>query len=637
MKRLDRSFAHYFVVAACLSFLYVTGLSNLKASPIKPFSEFNTLYRVYDSPLGPSLSLAGTLERLIAQSSDHGPLYFLLLNLWDDIVGRDLFTYRLLSVLFGLIAIAFVYRLSLLTRDSDTALYAVFITAFMAFFVHYTYEVRMYSLLALVSAVAAWSYWKIVSVTGPVRWWYWLSLTISASASVYVHYFGLIMVAAIGVYHLLFVKKDRRWFQVCLALFVAGILFSPWLPVVGKAIAQRPAKVAGDSRLLFFPAVQALAGIFTNGLSLIVLVVVATVVLKFRQLGKAQGYLLFLACLIFSLMILGNEISPLLIARRLRYTIVLAIPWACAISIGLSLMPYQRWARLAFVVAWIVAFVAYRHSEDLALYTNRLTQSYDQIPHYQEFLYESHDLPGHNELIMSFHPNAFDATDNQWNKTLSYYRTLLTRWDHIVHVSYDDGELLIQSRLSTYATLEAIAENSNGIWVIHNPQQTGLSAMPVYTDWLTQHFKPCKRYLEKTYSVIEYYANVAFPCELITDADPFAIDYEGGTKLANYKVKQTAEQLTVYLWWGQTIEKAYSLSLQIFDQNANKVRALDTIISGEPLDLYALDISSLSEGDYRVVLIVYDFLTQKSQPGFIVNEQQRFEREIELARISNGT
>ena len=612
------------------------GLSNLKASPIKPFSEFNTLHRVYDSPLGPSFSLAGTLERLIAQSSDHGPLYFIFLNLWDDLVGRDLFTYRLPSVLFGLIALAFVYRLAQFTRESDTALYAVFITAFMAFFIHYTYEVRMYSLLSLVSAIVAWSYWKTVSAMGPVRRCYLLSLTISAAASVYVHYFGVIMLAAIGVYHLLFVKKDRRWFQVCLAVFAAGLLFSPWLPVVAKAIAERPVKIAESNPLLFVPAVLALAGVFTNGLFPLIPVIVATVVLKFRRLVKAQRYLLILAFLIFSLMILGNEISPLLIARRLRYTIVLAIPWACAISIGLSLMPYQRWLRLAFFLVWIAAFVGYRHSEDLALYTNRLTQSYDQIPHYQEFLYESPNLPGHNELILSFHPEALDTDDNQWNKIFSYYRTLLKRWATIAHISYDEGELVIQSGLSTYATQDAIAANSNGIWVIYNPQQTELSTMPVYSNWFTQHFKPCKRYLEKANSIIEYYVNVAFPCELITDAKPFAIDFEGGAKLANYKAEQTPEQLTVYLWWGQTVGKEFSLALQIFDQDANKVRALDAVISGEPLDVYVFDISTLSEGDYRVALIVYDFITLESKAGYIDSEQQRFEREVELARISIG-
>ena len=99
----------------------------------------------------------------------------------------------------------------------------------------------------------------------------------------------------------------------------------------------------------------------------------------------------------------------------------------------------------------------------------------------------------------------------------------------MVHVSYDDqGQLVVESSLSTYSSLDAIADNSNGIWVIHNPMLTDLTEMQVYTEWFTQQYKFCKRYVEKTKSVIDYYVKSPIPCDLVTDEQPVNILYSSG-------------------------------------------------------------------------------------------------------------
>ena len=47
-------------------------------------------------------------------------------------------TIRLLSLYFGLLALAFAYRLALVTQDHNTALLAMFLATFMSFFIYYT-------------------------------------------------------------------------------------------------------------------------------------------------------------------------------------------------------------------------------------------------------------------------------------------------------------------------------------------------------------------------------------------------------------------------------------------------------------------------------------------------------------------
>ncbi len=64
---------------------------------------------------------------------------------------------------------------------------------------------------------------------------------------------------------------------------------------------------------------------------------------------------------------------------------------------------------------------------------------------------------------------------------------------------------------------------------------------------------------------------------------------------------------------------------------------VDAVINGTGLDTQTLDISSLPEGEYVVKLIVYDRLSLKSQPGKIIDTNERFEREVEITKFSIGS
>ena len=98
--------------------------------------------------------------------------------------------------------------------------------SFLSLFVYFTYKVRMYSLLSMLVPVVAWQYWRIAQEFKRVRWWSWLTLIAGSAAIVAVHYFGVLLLAAIGTYHLLFAPKGRRWISICLAMVAAGLLFS---------------------------------------------------------------------------------------------------------------------------------------------------------------------------------------------------------------------------------------------------------------------------------------------------------------------------------------------------------------------------------------------------------------------------
>ena len=628
MKLLQKLSTHYLIVLACLYFGFVVGATNLKSDPIKSFSEWNSIRHLNFNIGEPANKFAEILESVTTYSYEHGPLYFVVLGLWRALTGQDLFTYRLLSVFFGLLGVAFAYRLASITRDRDTALYAVVFTAFLSFFLVFTYEVRMYSLLPLLTAFVVWVYWSVVSAAEGVKWWQWLLLTLGSASIIYVHYFGIIPLAAIGVYHILFVRKDGRWLGICMAMIFAGLLFTPWLPVFKQALGFRHA-TEGD-RLTLFQAISAVVEVYSNGFSVFVLLFIAAVIRPFRQLSKSQKYILFVFTLCFMLMVLGNEFVPLLIARRLRYVVVMSVPLTCFYAIALRQMPGGRLIRLALLIAWIAAFFLFNSSDALSLYTNRKTQLYDDVPHFEDFVYQGDFTPRPGETIVSFHADVqLDIRVDH------YYSVILTNWSDIVHLTQGaQGELVIQSRRPGDLTTEYIAANYIGVWVIHNPQKTDLQAMEIYSGWFRQQFQPCKRYFETDDNVIEYYVRASLPCDLLIDDDPFAINYDNGTQIENVVYGRDSNELNLYFWWQRTVYDEYARTVQVFDQHGNKVLSADKLVCCDGPDIQSIDIASLQAGDYVVHLILYDSDSMKSQPGMIVNGAKHFDRAVELVNFT---
>ena len=217
-----------------------------------------------------------------------------------------------------------------------------------------------------------------------------------------------------------------------------------------------------------------MVGLYSNGLTPIIPLAIGAIALGFRRLAKFQRYLLLLAGLMTLFLLLGNEFTPLLIARRLRYTIILAIPLACVIAIALSLMPRRRLVQPLFCGIWIAAFFIYNDSYDFALYTNRITASVrqEEFPHYQDFHYESASLARPQRAHLELSPSGRVSS-----RVIDHYRKLLKTWKHVVHISYDAaGDLIIPEQSFHYKTLDAITRNAAAVWVIHNPQQTELTA-----------------------------------------------------------------------------------------------------------------------------------------------------------------
>ncbi len=618
--------AHFAIVCLCLSFTFVWGIRHLKSDSIAP-AEYNSIFNIYENHLAAQSTLAQTLQNVAMKDETHPPGYFLLLNVWSRLVGSDLLTLRVLSIYFGMFTLAFTFRLARRAGTGDQALDAVVLITFLAYFEFYIHEIRMYALLAMLSAWVVWSYSMVVNPHTRKRWFHLLSLGLSSAAIIYVHLFGFIMWAAIGAYHLLLVPKNRRWLQICLVMIGAFCLYLPWLPTTLQLLEIRTV-YAGD-RLAWHEALPALASIYTNGLSLLAPICGAILFLKRRRLTSGQVRIASLIVLIVVITLAANEVASIVVARRIRYTIVLAPLWACTLAIALDYLPIWKILRIPALVAWIIVFFLHSDSREQYLYTNSLDQNRHKIPHYQHLLYEPEINTRKSDFVLSFQNDIALG-----RKTLDYYGRQLSRWRGLIHIWNDaDGIPSVQSTDTRYQDVQSMAIWNFPIWLIHNPQETDLQSMAVFAGSFSSRFHSCGRYLETDNSIVELYVKRLYPCDLLTSEQPLELHYENGTELANIEIQQVGDNLNVYLWWTNTIANQYSFSLQLFDSQGVKISQLDEVIGGDPLFHTSLEISDLPAGEYAAKLIVYDFETRESQSGMLVDGERRFQREVEVARI----
>lgn len=626
-----RSWRHFAVVGLCLALMYALGVSGLKSHPITQ-EEWDSIKHLGTSQSGPLNSTGETVQSVIYKSpQDHAPGYFILLNLWSRLAGLDLFSLRLLSVFTGLVALVFAYRLALLTGRAEIAMDAVLFATFIAFVTYYTYTVRMYALLALLAVGVIWSYWKISSAAGYIPRRHWAAFIFVSAAILWVHYFGTVVLLTVGVYHLLFAPKDRRWRQTSLAALVAGLLFLPWLPIFIDGLAGRG--VPASDALSIIDSMLALASIYTNGLPFVVPVVAVAAVANYKALSRSQLYILTILLLMVLLLLIGNEFAPLLIARRIRYTIILALPWACALAIALNRIRYWRLFRIPFLVVWIAAYAAYANSDQLLLYTNWLTTSLQKTPPYQDLFYEPGIDIEQSDYIVSFHA---DARIN--DRVLWYYGEFMDQWGGLIHIwTNSDGEPKVQSLQSRYSTIEKVAAGIFRAWLVYNPAQTNLAGLSHFTDGFLRYFKTCGRYVDKPESVIELFGPRDIPCELTTapSTPAIRIQYDNGSELRKLFHEVDSDRLTVYMWWPEVWYRVYAYSLQIFDKDGSKAGPqIDTVITDSGVFIEYLDVSLLSAGEYELKLVLYDVDSYKSQAGTDMGSNHRFQRDVVVGRFS---
>ncbi|MGI8735583.1 MAG: glycosyltransferase family 39 protein [Pyrinomonadaceae bacterium] len=311
--------------------------------------------------------------KFVAADIIHPPLFYALLKVWIGIGGESLLWLRLLPVVFSVAAIVPLVLLARELRlgENEKKLALTFL-AVNGYLIKYAQEVRMYSLLFLLTCASIWLFVKFINARNSTKML--LALAVINFLLVYTHYYGWLVVIVELLTLLLWWR--HRAAKLLLTILALILSYLPWLYLItiskepGRGLAQNigwvarpgPGDVAQFFSMLNTPfffrqsSVSSLYDVWSICLSLLIFGLPLAALLREALMKREAGvapvrvywWLTSLAFLPVLLAFLLSWVLPHSIWGT-RHLIVAAGPYAILAALALvRLRP--TWARTACLV-----------------------------------------------------------------------------------------------------------------------------------------------------------------------------------------------------------------------------------------------------------------------------------------------
>ena len=540
------------------------------------------------------------IESVSQHSPKHTPLFFELVAGWGALVGWHHVAQRCLPLFFGVVALAWAYRLGAEFIDRWTGFCSAAFLGLNVFWLDYLHEIRMYSLQFMLLMALAWHYLFLTRSGRPGRWHHWAGLALGAAALLYTQPFSIFFLLALGSYHLLFMRRNRVWVQVALAMVVAGLLFLPWLPVTLHGMLSK-FDTAYDATT-FAQAIDIFVRFLGNGNGIILLVVMSAALLRARQRAARQQILPFiwLAIVVLVLLVAANEAVGLIPLRRSRYFFVTWSMWIMAVGFGLAWFK-PRWIALLILTAYLVSGFALRRADDYLEYqgTVGIVSAYPPLAEYVDALQgktEAHDY------VLGFTGTDFvNARGKRGKSTADYYLETLLGIDGAFVPAYFDAENLATD-------LPRKLDDQPFLLFTYDPSAPP-GNLALVEDNLRRSHRPCDVIISRSDLYVQRYIDQALAC----DHEYRPIDYENGIQIADKfaEVRGDGGIRAVTGWEvaDESLLQKYNVSIQIITSDWRNVgQAPDRHLYDDVLKWYVVELptAELAPGEYRVVVIVYD-------------------------------
>jgi mannosyltransferase len=191
----------------------------------------------------------GSLFRFIVDDG-HAPAHPLVLRGWMRLFPTEM-TARYLSLVLGCLFIPAVYYLAYRLTDRKVALLAASLAALSPFHIGFSQQGSPYTMVMLLSVLAAISFVEILSSD---RWFGWTGYSVCVTLGLYTHLFMAVLPVFMTLFLLLRWKRYGRLLKgwwVCHVLI--GIAYIPWILVILKALGKSTGfqKAVGPISILY--------------------------------------------------------------------------------------------------------------------------------------------------------------------------------------------------------------------------------------------------------------------------------------------------------------------------------------------------------------------------------------------------
>lgn len=541
------------------------------------------------------------LRSVSTHSPKHGPLFFELLAGWGALVGWHHAVLRCLPLFFGVLTVAWIYRIGADFLGWRAGLWASAFLGLNVFWLEYFHEIRMYTAQAAMLVAMLWHYLHIVQSKSAISRARWFGLILTAALSLYAQPFSFFVFLAVGFYHLVFVAKTKRWIHTAAAFLLVGVLYLPWLPVTYVGLTT---KFDAWGEMPFAQAVDVFLQLLSNGNWLVILVAFVAAALHLRKRENLKKALPFwvLAFVILALLLSVNEAVRLVPLRRSRYFFVVFYPTALLLGSGLAWLR-PRALPLIILAAYLASGFALRGGADYVYFqgTIRSIQSYPPI---HDYVLSLRDVVSEEDFIVGFSDINFIIRRGKAGKSTAdyYFETLMGIDGSFIRTHLDDEQLEVDipDKLEDHPFLLFTYNPANKPAIFDRTRSI-----------IERDYAFCNLILDEAELRVERYVYRTLDC----DRNHQPIRYENGITIVDRFADYIPDRDALRVVTGWEVDRASllyenNISIQIHSLEGQKVAQInpDRHLYHDVLKWFVVELptSDLPPGDYRAVIVVYD-------------------------------
>ena len=549
----------------------------------------------FDPPYSP----AQIIDSLVTYSPDQVPLYYLLGAGWASVTGWSQVSLRYFALLTGVLMIAWLYRFAADAVNRRTAIVAALLMSTTAFVILYFHEIRMYTLWMCLGIAHSWLYWRLAHGFRATRL-RWLLFTLTAVALLYTHNFSIILFVGLGVYHLLFVSKSRRWLNIIFAWGLGAALFLPYVPSVVGGLSYAGSISARSAPRIGL--VEDFAQLLVNGLEILwlPLILLFGYALLCRRPRAILGLLVITLAIIGMLLLVSWRFNWFSL-NRMRYFLIVWAPVVILLAWGLTSMPRWFAITILFILPWCIAGYQYGQSTEILKYTGWINRARKFSP-LHEYVYHLKDKPRSGDYLVGFSDSSeqVNKVRNQSGSTADYYLKLQLGIDGV----------FLESHLMRYRLEHDMRKALNDyayILFAYNPADTPRNAVTAL-DIIREEFIPCSALVNEPDLLVQRYVHPILDCGR---EEYRSIHYDNGVRVVDRFARYVpgAKVLQILTGWevaDESLLDKYNVSMQIIASAWRNVRQEDRhLYEMPPWDVIELSTAGLPPGDYRLVMILY--------------------------------
>ena len=563
--------------------------------------------------LGP-FTPAEAIQASVTRSPDQAWGHVVVFSQWGRIVGWSELAIRALPWLTGLLTLAWVYQIGRALFAARIALTATLLLSTSVLFLTYMDIARSYAVVMLFSAIVLWAYWRVALSPRPSGYGAMVALVSGATALLYAHYFGALLLPALALFHLVFVRKERRWWQPVVLLALAALLALPQVPDLLSGIQHNQNRESLQAAALRYPEVIAtFLRFLSNGLlefqqpfSTLFAFALPLPLLIFGWLSRrrcqppgAAWYLLLTSILVLLLVLGINEWLQVFKEKRVRY---LATLWPCSVLLlGMTFMRPSRSFVLRSAGLVAVAIFAF-----LGV-SNFLSQD-EMVPYSWSWRNLPVSIAVTRAIAAEGSENGLLATEERMFRGI--------RIHEFYTGVYGDRRVELEDKLSSDEFLER-AQGHDTLWILlrstqlGSPQDDFLNVHAYLKRFRKEGWFRC-RSRQKDGMTLELLLS-PFPPEMLNQA---RLQFENDIELFAPVAPELSDgllRLRANLGSADvTLLARYSLAIHVFDaRSGERVAQGDTGVGpGDVVPLCReIDISALPPGNYELRVALYDWQT----------------------------